>query len=62
MEWPQAVPGEVQVGYWEIFLLWKGGDAVAQAAMGMWHRGMWSVGMVEWAGVGLGDLSGLSQP
>jgi len=56
------VPGEVQVVYWEIVLLWKGGDAVAQAAMGMWHRGMWSVGMVEWAGVGLGDLSGLSQP
>jgi len=23
---------------------------------------MWSVGMVVWAGVGLGDLRGLSQP
>jgi len=30
--------------------------------MEMWHWGTWSVAMVEWAGVGLDDLSGLSQP
>ena len=33
-EWPQVVPGEVQVGYWEKFLLRKGSEGVAQAAQG----------------------------
>lgn len=30
--------------------------------VGMWHRGMGSVGMGGWAGAGLGDLSGLFHP
>ena len=34
MEWPQVVPGEVQVEYHEEFLLRKSGAAVAQAAQG----------------------------
>jgi len=29
--------------------------------MEMWHRGMWAVGTVRWAGVGPGDLRGLVQ-
>ena len=28
----------------------------------MWHWGMWSVGMVGWVGVGLGDLRGHFYP
>ena len=28
-------------------------------AVGTWHWGMWAVGMVGWAGVGLGVLKGL---
>ena len=28
---------------------------------GWWHCGMWVMGMVGWAGVGLGDLRGLFQ-
>jgi len=31
-------------------------------AMEMWYWGMWSVGMVGWVGVGLGELGGLFQP
>jgi len=28
----------------------------------MWHLRPWSMGMVGWVGLGLGDLSGLFQP
>ena len=29
---------------------------------GMWHTGIWPLGVVGWVGVGRGDLRGLFQP
>ena len=73
--WPQYIL-HPQIEYKEKFLQ-KSSNALAQAAQGgggghhswrrfrtmeMWHWGMWSVGMVGWAGVRLGDFRGLFQP